>query len=62
MCHTISMEEKETTMKNQTQPKWFAVFTTHCKYLVFDVYEDAWKYAQKVYEETGNVVAVEAIN
>lgn len=49
-------------MKNQTQPKWFAVFTTHNKYTVFDLYEDAWRYAQKVYEETGNVVAVEAIN
>ena len=49
-------------MKNQTQPRWFAVFVTHAKYEVFDLYEEAWKFAQEVYESTGQVVAVEAIN
>ena len=41
---------------------WYAVFVTHVKYFVFDTYEAAWKYAQKVYSETGNVVAIEKIN
>lgn len=48
-------------MKKVTQ-KWYAVFVTHAKYLAFDNYEAAWKYAQEVYNNTGNVVAVEPIN
>jgi hypothetical protein len=48
-------------MKTNNQ-KWYAVFVTHCKYLVFETYEAAWKYAQEVYESTGNVVAVEAVH
>jgi hypothetical protein len=47
-------------MKNISQ-KWYAVFVTHCKYLVFDSYQKAWEFAAKVYEETGNVVAVEVV-
>ena len=49
-------------MKNQTAQKWFAVFTTHATYKVFELYEDAWKFAQEVYEKTGQVVAVEVVN
>ncbi len=49
-------------MKNQTQPQWFAVFTTYNQYQVFDLYEDAWKFAQEVFETSGKVVAVETVN
>ena len=48
-------------MKNISK-KWYAVFVTHCKYLVFETHEEAWKYAESVFATTGNVVAVETIN
>ena len=60
VCHTISMRKEETTMNNQ--PRWYAVFTGWNKYEVFDLYEDAWTFAQKIYETTGNVIAIETVN
>ena len=48
-------------MENQNKTR-YAVFVTHAKFVVFDTYEAAWKYAEKVYSETGNVVAIEKIN
>jgi len=43
------------------QPKWYAVFTGWNTYRVFVDYIDAWKYAEEVYNQTGNVIAVEAV-
>jgi hypothetical protein len=42
--------------------KSYAVFTTHFKFERFETYEAAWRFAQKVYQHTGNVVAIEKIN
>ena len=44
------------------QPRWYAVFTGWNKYEVFDLYEEAWTFAQKIYETTGNVIAIETVN
>jgi hypothetical protein len=54
------MENKEVTMSNQ--PRWYAVFTGWNAYRVFEVYEEAWQFAEEVYARTGNVVAIETVN
>lgn len=59
MKTTMKNIEKTMTNNNQT---WYAVFVTHAKYFVFETYEAAWKYAQEVYENTGNVLCIETIN
>ena len=48
-------------MKNYSQVKTYVVSTTWKNAKVFTDYQDAWKYANKVYEETGKVLAVETI-
>ena len=44
------------------QPRWYAVFTGWNTYEVFDMYEEAWRFAERVYARTGNVVAIETVN
>jgi hypothetical protein len=48
-------------MKNYTQVKTYVVSTTWKKGKVFADYQDAWTYANKVYEDTGIVVAIENV-
>ena len=48
-------------MKNKEQVKWWAVFTTHNTYKAFADYVKAWQFAEKVYQETGCIVAIEPI-
>ena len=49
-------------MKTQINQKWYAAFYTHCKYVRFESYEKAWRFAEQVYNNTGKVVAIEAVN
>lgn len=48
-------------MKNKVQNKAYAVYTSWSNAKVFANYEEAWKFAEKVYAETGNVIAVEVV-
>lgn len=49
-------------MKTKSQNKAYAVYTTWKDSKVFADYQDAWKYAQKVYANTGTVIAIETVN
>jgi hypothetical protein len=54
------MRKEKTTMTDK--PRWYAVFTGWNVYRVFEVYEEAWQFAEEVYANTGNVVAIETVN
>jgi hypothetical protein len=48
------MENKEVTTK-------YAAWETEVQFRVFDLYIDAWQFAEQVFTETGRIVAVEPI-
>ncbi len=54
VCHNKSMENKEVTTK-------YAAWETEVQFRVFDLYIDAWQFAEQVFTETGRIVAVEPI-
>jgi len=48
-------------MKKSTQLTTYVVSTTWQNGKVFTDYQSAWKYAEEVYAQTGNVIAVETL-